>query len=136
MLFKELFYKVTFEQTWGKFIDFYPELTEGYQLYKDIFHQLTLTDPAIKVNNMVIHIDEYEDEGDFRVHGKDSESEWDGFWDISIIRWDEWLSYLIESSVIDRFSFEEIVALCLYEMTWYGYDEDTIQNVRSDMGIK
>lgn len=42
-------------------------------------------------------------------------------------KWNNWISMFITKETLDNFSPEEIVASCLYEMTFYGFDEDTIQ---------
>jgi hypothetical protein len=43
--------------------------------------------------------------------------------------WNEWLGMNIEPDSLEQFSDEEIVAHCLWEMTFYGFDQTTIQSV-------
>ena len=43
---------------------------------------------------------------------------------LEYIRWNDWISMFITKDIYTK---EEIVAACLYEMTFYGFDEDTIK---------
>lgn len=54
--------------------------------------------------------------------------EWNGYWDISANKWGEWLGFYVDHKAIDNFSSEQIVALCLYEMTWLGFTEEQIKS--------
>jgi hypothetical protein len=46
---------------------------------------------------------------------------------LSPVPWATWLGMSIDSDTLMRCSREGIVAHCLWEMTWDGYDEDTIR---------
>ena len=41
--------------------------------------------------------------------------------------WGEWLNFIISEETLSRYSELEIIAYCLFEMTWSGYDEEIIQ---------
>lgn len=84
---------------------------------------------------MIVHIDiaDYESDDksedsvtEYRVHGKNNSLEWTGYWNISSNNWAEWLGFYVNNSVLEKFSAEQIVALCLYEMTWFGFSEEKI----------
>ncbi|WP_339322125.1 DUF6557 family protein [Paenibacillus sp. FSL W8-0194] len=99
--------------------------------YLTVYKSLLSKDPAKNVEEMIIHIDKvdsdaslHEDYVEYRVHGKNNSSEWDGYWDISANNWEEWLGFYIDHNVLERFSSEQIAALCLYEMTWFGFSEE------------
>jgi hypothetical protein len=47
--------------------------------------------------------------------------------------WNEWLGMNLEPNSLEEFSFEEIVAHCLWEMTFYGFDQTTIQTVFEEL---
>ena len=50
-------------------------------------------------------------------------------------KWNDWISMFITKETLDNFSPEEIVATCLYEMTYYGFDEDTIQKNLTELNL-
>jgi hypothetical protein len=43
--------------------------------------------------------------------------------------WNEWLGMNLEPNSLEQFSHEEIVAHCLWEMTFYSFDQTRIQAV-------
>lgn len=45
--------------------------------------------------------------------------------------WDEWVSMYITQETLDSLSKEEIVAACLYEMTFFGFTENKVQNEKN-----
>jgi hypothetical protein len=47
--------------------------------------------------------------------------------------WDEWLGMNLEPNSLEQFSHEEIIAHCLWEMTFYGFDQITIQTVLEEL---
>lgn len=143
--FKNLIDKVDFELVWKEYLTFYPDMLHLKEEYSKIFNTLLYKEPKENIENMVIHIDrqdyeESDDKGDcllgltdnelrdigYRVHGKNDSAEWKGYWDISAADRGSWLGYYIHDKVIKFLSFEQIVALCLYEMTWYGISENEI----------
>ncbi len=42
--------------------------------------------------------------------------------------WVDWVSMFITKATLDNFSREDIVAGCLYEMTFFGFTEESISN--------
>ncbi|WP_435921536.1 DUF6557 family protein [Paenibacillus sp. DYY-L-2] len=130
--FEGILKKVDFEDVWVRLLSYYPDMSQTKVKYKTVFELLLSKTPEKNVEEMIIHIDDvdYEinksDDGitEYRVHGKNNSLEWTGYWDISSSNWSEWLSFYINNTVLERFSKEQIVALCLYEMTWFGFSEE------------
>ncbi|WP_434751569.1 DUF6557 family protein [Paenibacillus amylolyticus] len=90
--------------------------------------------PANNVEEMIIHIDSIDSDDkdknniEYRVHGKNNSPEWKGYWDISASKWGEWLGFYMDQQVFEKFTVEQIVALCLVEMTWFGFSEERIKD--------
>jgi hypothetical protein len=42
--------------------------------------------------------------------------------------WVDWVSMFITKATLDNFSKEDIVAGCLYEMTFFGFTEENVSN--------
>lgn len=135
--FKNLIDKVDFNLVWEENLIFYPDMLHLREKYLQIFSYLLYKEPKKNIEKMVIHIDrqDYEEFDDkeikdigYRVHGKNNSAEWSGYWDISAEGWCSWLGYYIHDKVFKILSTEQIVALCLYEMTWHGLSENEVIN--------
>lgn len=144
---KNLIDKVGFDLVWEQYVIFYPDMVHLREKYLQIFNYLLNKEPKKNIEEMVVHIDrqdyeeiDYEEDcrlrlGDkeiedigYRVHGKNNSAEWSGYWDISAGDWCSWLGYYIHENVAKFFSTEQILALCLYEMTWHGLSENEVIN--------
>ena len=55
-------------------------------------------------------------------------------WGLSFSPWKEWLGMVVCQDTLDTFSASRIVANCLYDMTFYGFTEETINQVMKDCG--
>lgn len=143
--FEEILNKVDFEDVWVELVSFYPHMSQTKEKYKTVFESLLSNRPEQNVEEMIIHIDDvdYESEDksedgvtEYRVHGKNNSLEWTGYWDISSSNWAGWLGFYINNSLLENFSAEQIVSLCLYEMTWFGFSEKKIlsrlENLKED----
>lgn len=47
--------------------------------------------------------------------------------------WNDWISMFITQDTLGTLSKEDIVAACLYEMTFYGFTEEKIQERRDEL---
>lgn len=52
---------------------------------------------------------------------------------LCLTRWEEWLGMEVAPSALDRFPAPEIIAHCLYEMSFHGYEQDEIARFREDL---
>ena len=84
-------------------------------------------------DGMVIAIDPEEENGvhDFHVHGINPGA--DDSWGLTFARWERSLGTEVAPSTLWRFSPSEIVAHCLHEMSFVGYDHETIQRFREEI---
>ena len=46
---------------------------------------------------------------------------------IEFVDWAEWLGMVVDGPTMSRFTPEETVVHCVWEMSFFGFDEDTIQ---------
>ncbi|WP_256762445.1 DUF6557 family protein [Cohnella sp. WQ 127256] len=145
--FKDVLHKVDFDKVWDQYIYNYPDSIDQKNYLRSIFNDLLEIDAINNEENMIIYIDKQESKQspelpinngeeieEFRVHGKNNSTEWSGYWDLSASKWPEWLGYFIDNNVLKRFRYEQIVALCLCEMTWFGYSEIDIANKLNNLG--
>ena len=96
----------------------------------------TLLDLHPEADDTVVHIDLEEEDGfeDFDVYGikpgaKDA-------WALGLTRWELWLGMEVAPSTLQRFSSSEIVAHCLYEMIFHGYDQEEIAHFNTEIRSK
>jgi hypothetical protein len=55
---------------------------------------------------------------------------------LSFTPWKEWLGMEIDEVSLKNYTGEEILCHCLWEMTFYGYNENDIQKVLSDVEME
>ncbi|MFA9379315.1 MAG: DUF6557 family protein [Lachnotalea sp.] len=146
-ILKDLIDKVDFYLVWKEYLMFYPDMSHLKEKYLCMFNVLLCKEIIENNEKMIIHINrqDYEEfcnevdcqlgldskekkDIEYRVHGKNNSTEWNGYWDISSVGWGNWLGYYIHEEIFTFLSIEQIVALCLYEMTWHGLSEKEVSN--------
>ena len=121
----------------------YPEQIESIIAYENVYNKLKLMEleeVAIDIILTQHHDDETFDPSCVEVSGINLNPNKD---DISIglaiefTAWKKWLGMGIDKQTLKEFTELEIIAHCLYEMTFAGYDENEIQaDFKNIKGIK
>jgi hypothetical protein len=52
---------------------------------------------------------------------------------IEFCKWSDWVSMFITQETLDAFSKEDIVAACLYEMTFFGFTEKNVMDEKDKL---
>ena len=52
---------------------------------------------------------------------------------LELVPWDEWLGMELSPSTIQVYSCSEIIAHCLWEMTFFGFDQATIEKEKKEI---
>lgn len=135
MIFKDLIRKNSWSSIEIRLLDFYPKEKSRISAYEEVFFKLQIIPE--KESNMLIVLDKEYDSDEphgyyVGVSGRKKDDSNDGpkmtpFYAIEFTPWDEWLSMEIDSKTLNEFSELEIIAHCLYEMTFIGFDEMKIQ---------
>jgi len=110
----------------------YPDQTEHLETYRKIFHNLRLMKPEACTTEIVI---QYVSEDDtdvstaIEVYGTDriAQKEHADCFALEYQPWKEWLGMTVSERTVSGFSEPEIVVHCLYEMTFAGFDEQSVQ---------
>jgi hypothetical protein len=115
----------------------YPDQDKMLDEYRNVYDKLKITDPA-DYDELEIILTEYDCDPNF-------ESEKETYVDVSgqkkipysnaitngyaieFLEWDKWLGMDLAVKTIKNFSDLEIIAHCLYEMTFIDYQEEAIQ---------
>ncbi len=131
MKFKELVDKFSDEELVNKVVELYPDSNP-----KAYYHMLNiLRDIEPRKSNMFIEVYYYEptqeaiekldDEAYHSVHGLENDDITS--WALEYTPWEEWLAMEIHEKTIINYTEIDIIGHCLWEMTFMGYDTETIQ---------
>lgn len=115
----------------------YPDQDKMLDEYRTVFEKLISTEPIEYELEIVLTecdsdpIFEDDKETYVDISGRkripDPNSITEGY-AIEFLEWNKWLGMDLAPETINNFSALEIIAHCLYEMTFVGYDEDEIQD--------
>lgn len=116
-------------------LDLYPDQSEIIEKYEKVFHALQTLQPID--NDMLIVLTGYELDSDdetkstyIDVSGRkltpDPNSITDSY-AIEFVKWENWLGMELAPETKKQFNELEIIAHCLYEMTFCGYEQEEIQ---------
>lgn len=130
MKLKDLISQTSWPQVAIDLVTAYPNQRKSIEGYANVYEYLWQIEPVD--TETVIHIEKTKD--DFEpelyydhLYGKKQED--DGVtYGLSYCPWEEWLGMEIASETMADYTECEIVAICLYEMTWAGFDEKTIDS--------
>jgi hypothetical protein len=106
----------------------YPDEARNLKAYTRVHKQLLEMSPTPNDDDVSVRIEYVEDDefGDYwDVAGVKPGS--DELWAIEYARWERWLGFYVDDDTLQRLSEPQIIAYCLYEMTWAGFDQDKIQ---------
>lgn len=117
----------------------YPDEKKSISGYEEVFNKLLLMnaeegDMSIVVTNRK---DDFDDEEYVDVSGRynNPQNEEDKFSQaIEFTAWNKWLGMDISEESLMSFSELEIIAHCLFEMTFAGFEEEEIQMQLSGLG--
>lgn len=124
MTLKELLKTTPWQDIATTLVDAYPnqrKLLEGYQI---VFETLKLMDP--KDSDLTLHIvydDSDSEDGGHDVYGTKADKT-DERWGLLFVSWAEWLGMELTTETISTCTSGQIAALCLFEMTFFGFTED------------
>ena len=118
-------------------IKLYPDQDKMLDEYRNVYEKLKIIEP-VDYDELEIILTEYDCDPNFEsdketyvdVSGQkrilDPNAITNGY-AIEFLEWDKWLGMDLARETIINFSELEIIAHCLYEMTFIDYEEDEIQ---------
>ena len=115
-------------------LNLYPEEKKNISGYQKVFEKLRFLQPKESDVSIVISREEddfdqteYMDVSGYHNHPKENEGGLTTSLALDFTPWNEWLGMDIDKDTLDGFSELEIIAHCLYEMTFVGFDEEDIK---------
>jgi hypothetical protein len=98
------------------------------------------------LGDLFIEVEIVEDEDEYYLEVTGLNTKSGVHYAIELCEWTDWLTMFITKETLDRLSKEDIVAGCLYELTFFGFNEnkvlgkrdkivDDIKKMRNKIGV-
>ena len=124
----EILREVDFDKVYDRLEVWFPDQKDRRDVYRKVYDDLLEREPKIHhLNDLFIEVEVWDD-GECRtldVTGKDlKKNRW---YAIEFCPWNDWVSMYVTRETLDTMEKEDIVAGCLYEMTYSGWTDDQVQ---------
>lgn len=127
--FSELLKKVKFGDVFASICKWTPDQDQSFEGYKEVFNKIRKMVPQKHdITDLFINVDLVKDDefGDWlNVTGETFDKKKN--YGIEFCPWKEWVSMFVTQKTLDTLTPEDIVGACLYEMTFYGFNEETVE---------
>ena len=135
--FADLLTRVDFEPVFERLISYFPDQVPSKNGYKEVFDYLKTLKPR-PINNLkdlFISVDIVEEDGEnyLNVSGTRVIGNTRPKYGIEFTPWKDWVSMYITKETLDTLIPEDIVAGCLYELTFFGFSEQDNQDKLEDL---
>jgi len=129
VLFKDIVRACVFRNVKESLLRLYPDQKKAIDGYKHVFQTLRLMRPRYTKEGLVIDIRRVGRGKNvyFDVSGICLETDIHQSYALEYTPWSEWLGYEVAQNVLKKMSKEEIVAHCLWEMTFMGFTQNKIR---------
>lgn len=126
---------VDFESVFSRLIFWFSDQEKSKDAYKTVFDNLLrMSQNKHNLNDLFIKIEtdkdldcEYMDVYGVKYNKSNIR------YGLSFMSWSDWITMFIDNDTINSFSNEDIVAGCLYEMTFFGFSEEKVLDKRDKM---
>ena len=124
--FRELATRHTWEEIGPALSRLYPAQESSLAGYKKVLAQLCTIEPIASDWHIVVEWikDWFDGKPYVRVCGRKQDDDQD--WGLDFTDWAEWLGMEVEPKSFEIFPGVEILAHCLFEMTWYGFKPEDV----------
>ena len=129
VLFKDIVGTCAFRNVKESLLRLYPDQRKAINGYKHVFQTLRLMKPRYNKEGMVIDIRRVNrgKNAYFSVSGVCAEKGEQQSYALEFTPWSEWLGCEVDKNVLKKMSEEEIIAHCLWEMTFMGFTQNKIR---------
>ena len=131
----DLLNEVSFDPVFYKLCHWFNDQEGSRNGYESVFNKLVLMNPKKhRLDDLFIEI---------HIVKEDDGSEWLNVSGVSVLGsdttsygiefnpWRDWVSSFITQKTLDTLDKEDIVAACLYEMTFFGFEEQRVQDEKN-----
>lgn len=131
--FSELLGQVNFDDVFKELTRWFNDQEKNESGYRNVFFTLLDKTPRRhKLDDLFINIEKVKEEDStwLDVSGVHVAKKDKVTYGIEFEPWDEWISMYVTQHTLDTLTKEEIVAACLYEMTFFGFTDSKVQSER------
>lgn len=133
MRLKELINRYKWNEISSAIIRLYPDQKRGIQRYKKVLAVLCSIKPGETKWSIVIEDCFDEDEQEYYVDVSAKNPGEQQLYALDLTNWEEWLGMEISYRTLRKYSKLDIIAHCLWEMTWHGYEQKDIENFNKEV---
>ena len=130
MKLNQLIHENLWESMKNSLLNLYPGYSQNISAFQDVYKNLLELKP--NESDFVISIDfeiaEDIAENWHHVHAYKKHDINKQFYGLSIDKWENWLGMDIDEITYTNYSQTDIIAHCIWEMTFWGFDQQTIKN--------
>lgn len=135
MTLYDLIREVNFDEVFSRVCFYFPSQNNNREGYENAFNELLNKKQKKKhcIGDLFIEvvIEEDDDENYLDVCGLNIRN--GNRYGIELCKWSDWVTMFITKGTLDRLSKEDIVAGCLYEMTFFGFSEKSVMEQLNKM---
>lgn len=134
MILKEILEKANWQQVAIELVSAYPNQRKAIKGYEEVFELLQAKMPKDSELKLVVeYVEDDLDPGTFFYNVLGAKDGDEIGYGLSFKSWSEWMGMDVSEETEASFSPEQICAHCLYEMTFYGFEEETIERRWKDL---
>jgi hypothetical protein len=130
----ELLKQVDFDDVFKSLTRWFNDQESNESGYRDVFNTLLEKTPRKhRLDDLFINIEKIKEDDStwLNVSGINIAKKDNITYGIEFEPWNEWVSMYITQNTLDTLTKEEIVAACLYEMTFFGFTDEKVQDERN-----
>ena len=130
----DLIRMVNFDDVFSRITYYFNDQEHNREGYESAFGELlTKKKGKHNLNDLFISVEAEQEDGSeyLYIHGINKKT--NITYGIEFCPWSEWVTMFIDQNTLDNLSKEDIVAGCLYEMTFFGFSEKKVIQTRDDM---
>lgn len=132
-----ILHRVKFDVVFSRLCKWFPDQKQNKEGYKKVFDTLLQITPGKhNLNDLFIHI--FIDEEDGRKYQdvcgvNPLHANYDKSYGIEFLPWKDWVGMFITQRTLDTLPEEDIVAGCLFEMTFMGFEENQVIEAKNKL---
>jgi hypothetical protein len=144
MKFQDLIHKHPWPEIHTALVRLYPDHESEIEGYQTVFEKLKKLTPLPTDLRLRVELVYSEHSGEFHIEAKgigpsQENGDTGSLFALEFTPWVKWLGMELDTKTLDKFSEFDIVAHCLYEMTFFGFTQEDIKTAEEELmesGIK
>jgi len=144
MKLHHLIHKHPWQNIHAALVRLYPDHESELEGYQEVFEKLKTLTPAASDFQLRVELVYSEHAGEYHIETKSINPAQEkvksgSLFVLEFTPWSKWLGMELDEHTLEKFSEFDIVAHCLYEMTFFGFTQEDIKTAEEEIvesGIK